>query len=201
MEDDTPTDRAASHPPITKSALRQAALSTRDQLAAHGAEAASAIAALLSDHLAARGMIGQVVAGYAPIGSELDPMPALRALAAAGVQLCLPETPARGLPLLFRRWQPNEPLQPGRFGTRHPAGPPVVPDMLLVPLLAFDRAGNRLGYGAGYYDRTLALLPHAYAIGLAFAGQEVPSVPTGPHDQSLPVIATERGLVFAARAV
>lgn len=136
------------------------------------------------------------VAGYDPIGAEIDPRAALVALRARGYGLVLPQTPRRGLPLLFRAHAPDTALVAGRFGTRHPIGPVHDPALLLVPLLAFDRVGNRLGYGAGYYDRSLAALPNAVAIGLAYADQEVAQVPTEPHDVQLAAIATERGLIL-----
>ncbi len=86
----------------------------------------------------------------------------------------------------------------GPIGTQHPpTGEFVTPDWLIVPLLAFDRSGARLGYGGGYYDRTLALLSGATAIGVAYAAQEIAQVPTGPHDVPLHAIATEQGLIRA----
>ncbi len=181
---------------MTKPALREAALRTRAHLAAHGgAQAAAGLARVLLTHLARPDLRGQTIAGYYPIGSEIDPLPALHALAQAGARLCLPETPRRGLPLLFRAWQPDAPLMPGRFGTQHPTGPVLTPDIVLVPLLAFDRSGNRLGYGAGYYDLTLPTLPRAQVIGCAFDGQELAAIPAEPHDHKLPAIATEARLV------
>jgi 5-formyltetrahydrofolate cyclo-ligase len=142
---------------------------------------------------------GALVAGFWPMGQEIDLRPLLHALHARGQALALPVTPRRGQPLRFRRWQPGDPLAHGPMGTRQPAaGPEVTPDWLLVPLLAFDRAGRRLGYGGGYYDRTLAGLPHAHAIGIAYAAQEMhdpPGVPAGPNDARLPRVATEKGVV------
>ena len=82
-----------------------------------------------------------------------------------------------------------------RFGTLRPDGPEIVPDLLFVPLLAFDRRGRRLGYGGGYYDRTLAALPGAIAVGCAFAAQEMDEVPAGPHDIALDAVATEREVI------
>ncbi len=147
---------------------------------------------------------GAVVAGFWPMGPEIDLRPLLHALHARGQPLALPVTPRRGLPLRFRRWAPGEPLAHGPMGTRQPeAGEEVAPDWLLVPLLAFDRAGRRLGYGGGYYDRTLAALPGAVAVGVAYAVQEVPDppgVPAGPMDARLPRVATEAGLVTCGEA-
>ena len=137
---------------------------------------------------------GAVVAGYWPMGDEIDIRPLLYALAARGVVLCLPETPPRGHPLVFKTWQPGAALLPGRFGTSHPAGEILRPDFVLVPLLAFDAKGNRLGYGGGYYDRTLAALPEAFRLGCAFAAQEVETVPTGDNDLKIHAIATEVSL-------
>lgn len=140
---------------------------------------------------------GAVVAGFWPMGSEIDIRPLLRALEARGHVLALPVTPGRGQPLSFRRWRFGEALVPGPLGTHQPRadGETVRPDWLLVPLLAFDRAGRRLGYGGGYYDRTLAALPGATAIGCAYAAQEVPEVPAGPGDARLRQVATEVGVI------
>jgi 5-formyltetrahydrofolate cyclo-ligase len=139
-----------------------------------------------------------VVAGVWPLPGEPDLRPALDALAAAGARIALPVTPKRGEPLAFRLWRPGEPLRDGPFGTKEPAqGEPVAPDALLVPLLAFDAAGRRLGHGAGYYDRTLAGLPGALALGVGFACQRMPRVPAGERDVPLLAVATERGVMEA----
>ncbi|WP_424812571.1 5-formyltetrahydrofolate cyclo-ligase [Roseococcus sp. YIM B11640] len=139
---------------------------------------------------------GALVGGFWPMGEEIDTRPTLEALLALGHGIALPVTTPRGQPLFFRRWSPGTEMAPGPFGTTHPAeGEPVSPQWLLVPLLAFDRRGARLGYGGGYYDRTLALLPGAIAIGVAYAAQEVPEVPTETHDVRLAAIATERELI------
>lgn len=141
---------------------------------------------------------GEVVAGVWPLPEEPDLRPALQALAEAGARLALPITPRRGQPLAFRLWRPGEPLRDGPFGTKEPAeGEIVLPDRLLVPLLAFDAAGRRLGWGAGYYDRTLAALPGRPVLGVGFACQRMARVPVGPQDVPLPAVATEQGLMEA----
>jgi 5-formyltetrahydrofolate cyclo-ligase len=143
---------------------------------------------------------GAIVAGFWPMEHEIDPRPLLLALHGRGHAVVLPITPPRGQALEFRRWWPGQRLVAARFGLSEP--PPeaqaMTPDMLLVPLVAFDGHGHRLGHGAGYYDRTLAALPSARALGVAVAAQRVAEVPVGPHDVALPAIATEQG-IFRAR--
>jgi len=138
---------------------------------------------------------GAVVSGFWPIRDELDIRPLLLALHERGHAVVLPVTPKRGQSLMFRRWRPGDVLEPERFGTFRPVGEPAVPDFLLVPLLAFDRRGHRLGYGAGFYDRTLAGLPRRFALGVAYAAQEVPEVPAGPTDMRLDAVTTEHGII------
>jgi 5-formyltetrahydrofolate cyclo-ligase len=175
----------------TKTSLRATALARRDgQDPALGA----ALVAPVLD--ACPPAPGAVVGGFLPIHNEIDPRPLLAALAARGHRLVLPETPPKGAALIFRRWTPGDPLVRGRFGTLHPAGEELRPDYLLVPLLAFDRAGHRLGYGGGYYDRTLAALPAAFRLGIAFAAQEMQALPAEPHDIRLHAVATETDIIF-----
>ncbi|HYF23146.1 MAG TPA: 5-formyltetrahydrofolate cyclo-ligase [Caulobacteraceae bacterium] len=149
---------------------------------------------------------GAVVSGYHPFRSEIDPRPLMRRLARAGCRLALPVTPAAGTsePLSFRLWSPERPCAPGRYAIPEPdvSGEAVGPDLLLVPLLAFDRRGHRLGYGAGWFDRTLAALralKPVTAVGLAWAAQEAERVPTDPWDQPLDGIVTERAWIPARK--
>lgn len=138
------------------------------------------------------------VAFYWPIRTEIDPRPAM-ALAASRGPVCLPVTHGRG-PLTFRSWIPGMGLARDDFGTEYPAnGPDIRPETLVVPLLAFDRRGHRLGYGAGHYDRTLEGLRRdgpIMAIGFAYAAQEIPHCPDEPTDQPLDLIVTERDVVY-----
>ena len=137
-----------------------------------------------------------VIAGFWPLPGEIDIRPLLLALAGKGHPLALPITPRRGNPLTFARWRPGDALTPERFGTVRPIGEALVPDLLFVPLLAFDAQCRRLGYGGGFYDRTLAGLPGHIAIGCAFAAQQVDCVVAGGHDMRLNAVATEHGLIY-----
>ncbi len=139
---------------------------------------------------------GAVVSGFWPIGQEIDIRPLLLALHRHGHRIVLPETPKRGNPLIFRLWHPDAVMVQERFGTFRPDGPVLAPNFLLVPLLAFDRRGYRIGYGAGYYDRTLAQLPERFRLGVAYAAQQLDEVPAGPYDERLDAVATERGVIF-----
>jgi 5-formyltetrahydrofolate cyclo-ligase len=146
-----------------------------------------------------------VVSGYWPFRSEIDPRPLMQRFARAGARLALPRAPKRGAdePLQFHLWRVPDVLYASAFGVHepHPAAERVDPDILLVPLLAFDRRGGRLGYGAGHYDRTLERLrarKTIRAIGLAFAEQEVERVPMDAHDQRLDAVLTERALIEIA---
>lgn len=143
---------------------------------------------------------GAVVSGYWPLEGEIDVRPALAMFHEAGHPVGLPVVVGRAEPLLFRRWQPGCRMIQGSFRVMTPPGDAalVLPRFLLVPLLAFDGEGYRLGYGGGFYDRTLAALrPNggAVAIGVAYAAQEVAIVPRGPFDQPLDYIVTERGVL------
>jgi len=178
----------------SKADFRTAALARRDALTASDrAAAAQAIAARGWPIEIKRGV---VVAGYSPIRNELDPIPLMQALVARGAQLALPAVMARGKSLAFRAWSFGDRLMLGPLGILEPspAAAERIPDLVLVPLAAFDRAGHRIGYGAGHYDFTLAHLRKRkanLAIGLAFAAQEIPAVPTAEHDVRLDVVLTE----------
>lgn len=139
---------------------------------------------------------GCVVSAYWPMGSELDPRPLMQTLHATGHPFCLPVVVRAGEPLVFRAWAPGDALETAGFGTSVPGAdrPQLRPDLLIVPLLAFDRSGYRLGYGGGFYDRTLAELRaqgRPTAVGFAFAAQEVAEVPRDGYDQRLDWIVTE----------
>lgn len=141
-----------------------------------------------------------VIGGFMPLPGEIDISPLLYELHRRGHRLALPETPPKGQGLIFRTWIPDTPLRTGRFGTEYPETSELVPDFLLIPLLAFDAQGNRLGYGGGYYDRTIAALPDAFRLGCAYAIQQVEAVPTEATDQPLHAIATDTDFIIAAPA-
>lgn len=169
---------------------RKAAMAARKQAFAAGQGQA---AELLAKYLADRG--GQVLAGYMPMRTEIDPLPAM---AAHQGPVCVPVIEAPATPLRFRRWSSAARMVEGAFGALIPeAGEWLEPDVLIVPLLAFDARGFRLGYGGGFYDRTLEALRARrpiLAVGFAFAAQEVAEVPLDPTDQPLDAIVTENGL-------
>lgn len=145
------------------------------------------------------------VSGYMPIHSELDPRPAMTALHWSGRSVGVPVIQGTGKPLVFHRWTPDARMIEGPFGARVPAATePLTPRILIAPLLAFDLQGMRLGYGGGFYDRTLADLratdPETRAVGFAFAAQEVKSVPTEPTDARLDALITESETLLWPRA-
>lgn len=178
-----------------KAAARKAAFAARKLAFAAGQGAAC-------EHLEAElARFGPApISGYLPIRTEIDPRPAMaRHPGPVGV----PVIPGAAQPLLFRLWTPETVLVEGAFGAAIPeSGPEVTPRVLIVPLLSFDRRGYRLGYGGGFYDRTLELLRRhgpTTAIGFAFAAQEVDAVPIEPTDQPLDLIVTERGPIWPER--
>lgn len=175
-----------------KDAARKAAFARRKTADRAGEVAANA-------HLleAVRASHGGCVAGYWPIRTEIDPRPTLHALAPTH-RLCLPVVAGEGLPLTFRRWTPETEMEAGAFGAAIPAeAVPEVPEILIVPLASFDAKGYRLGYGGGFYDRTLEQLRKRgaiTAIGFAFDVQKAEELPTEPTDQPLDMIVTESGI-------
>lgn len=137
-----------------------------------------------------------VVAGYSPIGDEIDPTPLLETFHCEQARLALPRVDGKSEPLSFRAFSPGDELEAGAFGVKAPAARAAAlkPSLILVPLLAFDETGCRLGYGGGFYDRTLAALRKdgsVVAVGLAFEAQKVRRVPTDRHDQILDLVITE----------
>ena len=140
-----------------------------------------------------------VVSGYWPMRDEFDVRPLLGALHERGHPCALPVVMGRGLPLVFRAWKPGDDLVEAAFGTRVPSADATVltPGLLLVPMLAFDDRGYRLGYGGGFYDRSLARLKSPIAVGCAYDAQRVDALPVDDHDRRLDWIVTEtRSLEF-----
>ncbi len=176
---------------LSASALRDALLARRDK------EAAETIAAR---PFPLKVGVGTVVSGFMPLKSEINPLPLLRKFEQMGARIALPVIAGRGKPLIMRQWSWGQPLDAGQWGIREPKAesPQVDPDILLVPLLAFDRAGHRVGYGAGYYDMTIArlrFLKPVTAVGIAFAAQEVAKVPAVERDERLDLVLTEREVI------
>lgn len=181
-----------------KSTLRQSALARRDAMPS--AERAAAVETVTLRPFPVAVAPGTIVSGYSPMKSEFNPVPLLRRFADGGARLALPVTPKRGNPLIMRAWAFGDELASGVWGIREPKpeAPEVFPDIMLVPLAAFDRTGHRIGYGAGYYDMTIArirAMKPVTAIGLAFAVQEVGKVPATPFDQQLDLVLTENETV------
>ena len=182
----------------SKAALRREATARRDALPAETRQAAAETIAARRFPLTL--VPGTIVSGFMPMKSEINPLPLLRSLAQAGAALALPVVSGRGKPLTMRAWQWGEPLNAGVWGIREPKpdAKEVDPDILLVPLLAFDRFGYRLGYGGGYYDLTIAGLrarKRITAVGIALSAQEVARVPTTPRDARLDLVLTEREII------
>jgi 5-formyltetrahydrofolate cyclo-ligase len=183
------------HPPNPKATLREATLALRDAMPPQDRQQAA-------ETIAARGLPvavkpGMIVAAFMPMKTEINPLPLLRQAAAAGAQLALPCIAGRGKPLIMRAWKFGDAFKAGQWGIREPVpeAPQVYPDILIVPLACFDRAGHRVGYGAGYYDMTIHALratKKIIAIGIAFAAQEIAKVPATEHDERLDFVLTEK---------
>ncbi len=177
-----------------KAQARTEAFARRKVAFAGGQGAAGdVLAGVLADHR------GKILSGYMPMRTEIDP---LGAMAGHEGRVCVPVIPGRAQPLRFREWRPGCAMEAGAFGALIPAGGDwLEPEVLIVPLLAFDARGYRLGYGGGFYDRTLEGLRgrgrgvgRVLAIGFAFAAQEVAEVPIDATDQRLDMMVTEQGL-------
>jgi 5-formyltetrahydrofolate cyclo-ligase len=177
--------------------LRARCIKARNALVPEQRRAAAAAIASIGLEFAQAGR-GAIVSSFSRMGAEIDPALLVRRLFDEGYRICLPVVQPRGNPLVFRAWAPGDHLVPRVWGILEPVdtAPIVEPDLLLVPLLAFDAAGRRLGYGAGYYDRTierLRRLKPVLAIGLAYDSQELAEVPTTPRDQVLDWVLTPSG--------
>jgi len=177
-----------------KTALRLALRDQRKVLKSKAPDAAERAAALAPAALEAFG----VVAGYRPQGAEFDPGPLMRRLAQVGARLVLPRASHIDAPLDFHAFQDGDAFELDAYRIPAPpaASPILIPNLVIVPLLAFDAQGGRMGQGAGCYDRTLEALRAAgpvFVLGLAYAGQEVAEIPSEAHDQKLDAILTETG--------
>jgi 5-formyltetrahydrofolate cyclo-ligase len=182
-----------------KAQLRSAALARRAALPPE-ARAAFSERLLREGLKLARRFHARAVSAFHPVRDEPDALALLAALAEEGVVTALPVTGRQGEPLVFRRWRPGEPTVPGQMGIPEPRpeAPALDPDLLFVPLAAFDRRGDRIGYGAGHYDRTLArlrALKPIVAIGVAYGVSEAAAIPAEPHDERLDFILTDSELI------
>ena len=190
--------------PLEKTVLRVSLRALRRRLADEVPDAAERAARRLPLSRFSR---FSVVAAYCPQGAEIDPGPVLHAILdfnGARASAALPVAADRDAPLTFRRWAPDDPLTPDAFGIPSPAAsaPEVFPNLVITPLLGFDRKGGRLGQGAGHYDRTLLKLRGVrpvFVLGLAFAGQEVEEIPMDRHDQRLDAVLTEAEFIEVAQ--
>jgi 5-formyltetrahydrofolate cyclo-ligase len=184
-----------------KAALRKTIYARRREAHAADLAANGEVSRAAMDHfLAARLHTGAgVISGFCPIRTEIDPTPLMEALHAAGHRLCVPVIQGRGLALKFREWHPGIEMTEGAFGALVPAaGDWLEPQLLIAPLLAFDALGWRLGYGGGFYDRSLEGLRakrRTLAVGFAYSVQQVDAVPREATDQRLDAIATEHGVM------
>ena len=187
-----------------KKRLREAAIAQRKAaFEAHGAEASRLVAAHGLDFLKLGA--GAVVSGFAAIRDEINPAPLMTWLHAEGFRLALPVMQQKGKPLLLRAWTPGDVMNVAAWGIAEPREdkPEVEPDVVLVPLLAFDPWGHRLGYGGGFYDRTLAKIRKSkpvVAVGLAYDEQKVDAVPVESYDERLDWVLTPSGPVHCLDA-
>lgn len=182
----------------SKKSLRTEALARRDALPAAERQAGAETIAQRAFPVAV--VPGMIVSAFMPMKSEINPLPLMRKLADQGAQLALPAIAGRGKPLIMRAWNFGDAFKAGQWGIREPMpeAPEVAPDILIVPLACFDRAGHRIGYGAGYYDMTIHALrakKRLTAIGMAFAAQEIPAVPATERDERLDLVLTEHEVI------
>jgi len=181
-----------------KTELRNATLAKRDAMPADLRQRGGEIIAARPFPVAIAP--GTIVSGFMPLKSEINPLPLMKALAAAGAKLALPAIAGRGKPLTMRAYAFGDEFARGQWGIREPKpeAPEVFADVLLVPLACFDRAGQRIGYGAGYYDMTIRRLrdmKKVVAVGIAFAGQEIAKVPATDRDERLDLVLTETDVI------
>ena len=182
---------------IDKLALRAQLRAERDAFASEASEAILAPEAFVE-----RLTAGMTIATYVAIGSEADPTQLAAAAAGRGCRLALPFVVDRDAPLRFLAWRMSEPLVDGPFGLRQPQAdsPEIAPDVILTPLVGFDARLNRLGQGAAHYDRAFARYPDAWRVGVAWAMQEVPAIPSDIWDVPLQAVITEKGMTWHAGA-
>jgi 5-formyltetrahydrofolate cyclo-ligase len=181
-----------------KAQLREQAFARRDALPAD--ERAAAAEAIAARRFPVTVTTGMIVSGFSPMKTEINPLPLMRKAVQLGARLALPAIAGRGKPLIMRAYAFSDELARGQWGIREPRAdaPEVAPDILIVPLAAFDRAGHRIGYGAGYYDMTINALrakKKVIAMGIAFAVQEITSVPATERDARLDFVLTEREVI------
>lgn len=189
------------NPPSDKALLRKEALLRRAAIRDDAAKRMAEIAAetFLAD---VPRTPESTIALYWPIRGELDTRPLMAALIDSGAKVCLPVVLADDQPLIFRLWDGQSPLEPSGFATLAPGpdAPEAVPDIILMPLAGFDATGQRLGYGKGFYDRTLAALPSApLLIGFGFSIQQVDQIAAEGHDVPMHMMITEKGLMRFSR--
>jgi 5-formyltetrahydrofolate cyclo-ligase len=181
----------------SKDALRREGLTRRDALPQ---DLRAAAARAIAERAFPIPVAGATVSGFMPLKAEINPIPLMQKLFEAGARLALPAVRGRGKPLAMRGFAFGDPLVSGMWGIREPKpdAPEVLPDILLVPLIAFDRKGHRIGYGAGYYDLTITSLRAqkiVLAVGIAFAAQEIAQVPATARDARLDLVLTEREVI------
>lgn len=190
---------------FTKNEIRQVAFQKRQALPAVDRAAASlAMTRLFLQHITLP-PVGAVISGYAPVNNEIDPIPLMTALRARGYRCAVPAPQEREQRLAFLEWTPQTPMRTGLYNIPEPDprhAEELVPHLLIVPLVAFDAAGHRMGYGSGYFDRTFAFLKQIqkfYAVGVAFDAQKYDAVPVDAYDYTLDEVVTETAVYQAGK--